>query len=213
MLVVIIGGGRVGYYLAKTLLHQGHQVNLVEKDKARCMSLQNDLGEIITWGNGTSVKVLAEAGCAKADVVVVATREDDDNLVVAQIVKNQFNVPKVISRLNNPSNERIFNKLGITTTVSSIAVIAELIHREVLSDQVKGVLSSLPEELTLKEFIIDTQSPVMGKQIKDLGLPEGCLLSAIIRDGKVVLPRGEHHLIPGDRVIALFANEVVELTN
>ncbi|MHB8172442.1 MAG: potassium channel family protein [Thermincolia bacterium] len=211
MFVVIIGGGRVGFYLAKTLLQQGHRVTMVEKDKDRCMNLQNELGEIIVWGNGASSKVLAEAGCAVAEVVVVATREDDDNLVVAQMVKNQFNVPKVISRINNPCNERIFHELGITTTVSSISVIAELVHREVMRDQIKEVLSYLPEELKLRELIIDSQSPGSGKQVKDLDLPEGSLLTAIIREGKVVVPQGEHLLIPGDRIIALFTNETVVL--
>ncbi|MDA8234251.1 MAG: TrkA family potassium uptake protein [Clostridia bacterium] len=211
MLVVIIGGGRVGYYLAKNLLQQGHGVVLVEKNKERCMNLQNELGEIIVWGNGANTKVLTEARCTEADVVVVATREDDDNLVVAQMVKNQFNVPKVISRINNPCNERIFHELGISTTVSSISVIAELIHREVMSDQIKGVLSYLPEELKLREMVIDSRSPGSGKQVKDLDLPESCLLTAIIREGKVVVPQGEHHLVPGDRIIALYANEAVEL--
>jgi trk system potassium uptake protein TrkA len=130
MYVIVIGGGKVGYYLAKHLLERGYEVTLIEKDARRAEALTSQLGEIVMVGDGDEMAFLATTGMERADVVVAVTGDDEDNLVSCQLAKRKFHVPKTVARVNNPANVRIFKTLGVDRALSATEVLLDLIERE-----------------------------------------------------------------------------------
>jgi trk system potassium uptake protein TrkA len=116
MYIIIIGGGRVGYYLSKALLDEGHEILIVEKNATYCQTVNDELGNICFHGDGCEASTLAEVGTARADMVIAVTGEDEDNLVACQVAKHKFKVPHTIARIRNPKNEKLFKKLGIDVT-------------------------------------------------------------------------------------------------
>src|SRR5262245_1133608 len=123
MYAIIIGGGKVGFYLAKHMLEDGHEVLVIERDAAKCAGIAEELGDIVLKGDGCEAVTLASAGMGRADLCVAVTGDDEDNLVACQVAKTKFEVPRTIARINNPKNELIFRQLGIDTTVSATSVI------------------------------------------------------------------------------------------
>jgi trk system potassium uptake protein TrkA len=135
MYVIVVGGGKVGYYLSKHLIERGYEVTLIEKDPKRADTLTSQLGEVVMVGDGDEMSFLATTGMERADVVVAVTGDDEDNLVACQLAKRKFNVPKTVARVNNPANVRIFKTLGVDRALSATEVLLDLIERE-LGDEV-----------------------------------------------------------------------------
>ncbi|MGD0205599.1 MAG: TrkA family potassium uptake protein, partial [Dehalococcoidia bacterium] len=133
MYIIIVGGGKVGYYLAKQLVEDGHEVLVIEKDAAKCQQIADELGDIAVRGDGCEGTTLDAAGTGRADLFIAVTGDDEDNLVACQVAKNKFDVRRTVARINNPKNEIIFKKLGIDTTVSSTALLLANIEQELPS--------------------------------------------------------------------------------
>lgn len=203
MYIIIVGGGNIGYYLAKTLSEANHEVLLLEKDRARYRTISEELGEIVMQGDGCQADQQLEAGFSRADAVVAATGSDDDNLVVCQMAKMEFNVPRTISRVNDPRNEKLFHKLGIDATVSSTKIIYNLIEQEVGGGEIIPLAALNRGNIEIVEIEIGPKSPVAGREIRSLPLPEETLIISVIRNDHALLPSGETVLTIGDSVIAL----------
>ena len=203
MYIIIVGGGNVGYYLAKTLAAANHEVLLLEKDRARCRTIADELGEIAMQGDGCEVALQAEAGFGRADAVVAVTGSDDDNLVVCQMAKMEYSVPRTISRVNDPRNEKLFHKLGIDATVSSTKIIYNLIEQEVGGGEVIPLAALNRGNIEIVEIEICERSPVVGKDIVSLKLPQDALIISVIRDGHAFLPTSSGAFTLGDSIIAL----------
>lgn len=203
MYVIVVGGGNVGYYLAKQLAQNRHEVLLLEKDRTRYRIISEELGEIAMQGDGCEVALQAEAGFGRADAVVAVTGSDDDNLVVCQMSKMEHNVPRTIARVNDPRNEKLFKKLGIDATVSSTKIIFNLLEQEVGGGEVIPLAALNRGNIEIVEAEIGPQSPVAEKTIASLVLPNEALIISVIRDGHAVLPGPETRLQAGDSVIAL----------
>src|SRR4030042_708847 len=131
MYIIVVGGGRVGYYLLKALLNEGHEVLLLEKDARIGRNIGEELGSVCYRGDGCEAATLAEVGTSRADMLVAVTGDDEDNLVACQVAKHKYHVPRTIARIRNPKNEALFKKLGIDVTVSTTNIILEVIEREV----------------------------------------------------------------------------------
>jgi len=138
MYVIVIGGGKVGYYLTKHLLERGYEVTLIEKDPRRAETLTSQLGEVVMVGDGDEMAFLATTGMERAEVVVAVTGDDEDNLVACQLAKRKFNVPKTVARVNNPSNVQIFKTLGVDVTLSATEVLLDLLERELATREPAG---------------------------------------------------------------------------
>lgn len=203
MYCVLVGGGNVGYYLTKDLVAAGHEVLLIEKDRSRAARLIEEFGEIAIQGDGCEVRQMEEAGFGRADVIIAVTGDDEDNLVVCQMAKRKFDVPRTIARVNSPANEAIFSKLGIDTTVSSTRIIFNLIEQEIETDQVVPLAALSRGNLEVVEIDLSNQSPVVGQRIGDVGLPAEAHIISIIRSDKGMLPNPETVLAAGDSVLAL----------
>ena len=204
MYIIVVGGGKVGFNLAKFLITAGHEVLLIEKDKRKIPNLISEFGESVIHGNGSRVNILQEGGANRADVLVAVTGQDEDNLVICQLAKNLFKCPRTIARVNDPRNEGTFSTLGIDATVSSTRVIDSLIEEQVQAkDMVIPLLTLQGGDVEIIEVELSSHSKVLNKRIRDIVLPEGSILISILRGDEVIIPKGETELKSGDRAIAL----------
>ena len=203
MYIIIVGGGNVGYYLTKTLVAAGHEALLLEKDRTRFRTISEELGEIVMQGDGCQADQQMEAGFGRADAVVAVTGSDDDNLVVCQMAKMEFNVPRTISRISDPRNEKLFAQLGIDGTVSATKIIYNLIEQEVGGGELIPLAALSKGNLEIVDAEIGPESPVLNREIRSLRLPPETLIISIVRNGHALIPSGETMLENGDSVIAL----------
>ena len=204
MYIIVVGGGGVGYYLAKALLEEGHEILIIEQNPAICDVINDELGGICTRGDGCEVSTLMKAGATRAAMFVAVTGEDQHNLVACQIAKHKFKVPRTIARIKNPKNEGLFKKLGIDVTISGTNVILEHITEEVPTHPLTHLMQIPDNGLEVVELRIPAGSASAGKAVKDLRLPAGSMLSLIIRkDQKPIVPVATTVLLAGDQVIAV----------
>ncbi|MCL4516627.1 MAG: NAD-binding protein [Firmicutes bacterium] len=204
MFVIVVGGGKVGFYLTKTLIEAGHEVLLLEKDAMKARGLEDNFGDVAVQGDGTELATLQNVGASRADVVAAVTGHDEDNIVVCQMAK-KLGCKRVIGRVNNPKNEDAFLMLDIKTTVNSTQLIYHLVEEQVGLQGIIPLLELRGGKAEIVELEISAGSPAVGKPVKELNLPEDCLLVSVMREEEIIFPRGETVLSGGDTVIALTA--------
>lgn len=208
MYFIIVGGGRLGYHLLKALLKEGHEVLVLEKDARICKTITDELGSVCFRGDGCEAATLAEVGTGRADMLVAVTGDDEDNLVACQVAKNKFDVPRAVSRINNPKNETIFKNLGIDTTISATAVILAHIEQELPFHPLISLMTLRGGGLEIVEVKIPRYSGVVGKRIKDLLLPQQSLVILTIdEDGTPRIPTADTVMRAGDEVVAVTRRE------
>lgn len=205
--VIIVGGGNVGYYLTKALVAEGHEVLLMEKDRKTAERLQDELGDMVLHGDGCEIRTMNDAGMGRANVVVAVTGDDEDNLVICQMAKAKFHVPRTIARVNDPKNEELFRQLGIDQTVSSTRIIFNLLEQQIESGQVIPLAALKRGEIEVVEADITPGSPVAGQKIGQIELPPGSLIISVIRDEHAIIPHSDTKLRVGDSVIAMIKAE------
>jgi trk system potassium uptake protein TrkA len=206
MYIMIIGGGKVGYYLAKTLGPDKHKIVLIEEDMDMCLKVVNELSELgikVIHGDGTDIEYLRDAEIEKADIFIAVTGGDENNLVACQLAKQYFAVPRTIARVNNPKNINVFKQLGVDSVVSSTALIADIIELEVDYACINNLLSLNVGNIRIKELDVMQHSLAANKKISDLKMPEGAIIISIIRGQNVIVPDGQTVMKPDDHVIAL----------
>jgi trk system potassium uptake protein TrkA len=203
--VVVVGGGKVGAHLGKMLTSKGHGVTLVEQDEARCDFLRGKLTNVrVVCGDGDEPYILDEADLRAAHAVVAATGHDEDNLVVCLLAKLEYGVPLAIARINNPANEWLFNeRFGVDVPVSSTNVMYSLIESEVSMGDIVTLLRLRAEDLAIDEVTLPEDAGCVGKRLADIDLPPDTQIMVLIRDGKVVPPRGDTALLAGDNLLIL----------
>jgi trk system potassium uptake protein TrkA len=208
MYIIIVGGGKVGYYLAKQLVEDGNEVLVIEKEVAKCQEIADDLGDIVLRGDGCEGVTLEAAGTGRADLFIAVTGDDEDNLVACQVAKNKFNVRRTVALINNPKNEVIFRKLGIDTTVSSTALVLANIEQELPSHPLISLLTIKGGGLEIVEAKVPPYSTIVGKRVGDLLLPQQCLITVIIdEEGVPRIPNSDTQVRAGDEVVAVCRRE------
>lgn len=207
MYVIVVGGGKVGFYLTKTLLAENYEVLLIERSVDKVERFVEQFGAIVIAGDGAEAQTLKAAGAARADVVIAVTGEDEDNLVICQIAKQKFHVSKTIARVNNPKNEHLFKTLGIDVTVSQTNHILHLIEQSIPGNAFIHLLSLAHPDLAIIDARIDESSPVAGRAIGEIGLPSNCMIAAVCRGTQLVTPTPSTEILPGDDVIAIAHRE------
>lgn len=202
MYIVIAGGGKIGYYLVKTLQQYKHKIAVIERQKDLCEKIANQLNVCAINGDGTNIEHLTECEVNEADIFIAVTGKDEDNLIACQLAKRNFGVRRTIARVNNPKNITVFEKLGVDIAVSSTSIIADLIEQEVDFSGMKTLMKLKDGKVALSEVIITTTSPVCNKSLKQINLPKDCVLISVIRGDSVIIPKGETFLLDGDYIIA-----------
>ncbi len=204
---IIVGGGKIGYYLARSLINRDYEVLLMEKDRANYHRLSADLGDVVMHGDGCEPTTLKSAGIARADLVVATTGDDADNLVVAQLASHCFGRTNIIARVVNPDHDVLFQKLGISQRVSGTSAILNLLGQKL--ERASVVLMGALEHSNIEvvELILDGRSPLVGAKIGDLKLPKEALIISVLRGGQAMIPNGETVFALNDVVLILIPTE------
>ncbi|HET7572009.1 MAG TPA: TrkA family potassium uptake protein [Gaiellaceae bacterium] len=204
MYVIVAGGGKVGANVARSLLRLGHELTLIEQRSDHFARLEDEFEHQVQRGDATELHVLERAGIGRPpDIVLALTGDDEDNMVICQIAKEKYDVPKVIARVNDPRNQAHFDLLGISPTVCATARIMALVEHEVPEYDLIHLLELRRENLEIVEVQIDRDSPSAGKRVERLPLPEGSRLISVMRNGKAEIAVGSTTLEAGDQVLAI----------
>lgn len=203
MNIVIIGGGKVGYYLSKTLLEHGHYPTIIEQSKETCNFIANDLDIPIICGDGTTIETLETANIQECDALISVTGKDENNLISCQLAKKLFNIPKTIAKVNNPKNAQVVKELGVDIVVNSTNNITHLLEREVDTSTIKELVTINHGEATICEITLPENYRLHGKKLKELKLPNECVVISINRNDTLIIPRGDTELLSNDVVMLL----------
>lgn len=208
MRVVVAGAGNVGIYVAEDLVSKGHEVTLIEQNKEHVEMLKDEVDVNWVVGDACELATLDEAVLTSAHVIVAATGDDEDNLVVSLLAKQEFAVPRVVARVNHPDNAWLFTESwGVDVAVSTPHILTSLVEEAVSVGDIVRLFQLEQGKVALLEVTLDEGSPANGRTVRDLNMPPDCTLVAIVRDGHVVTPRGETPLEAGDEVLALAGTE------
>ena len=203
MKVAVVGGGKVGYYLAKTLMEHGHDPLIIEEDEETCSYVANDLEIPTICGDGTMIEVLDGADVAHCDAFVSVTGRDENNLIACQLAKKRYHVRRTVAKANNPRNVSVMKQLGIDIVVSSTDSIARLIEREVDTSAIKQLLSINQGESTISEILLPDNYKLHGKTLSEIRFPEDAVVISIIRNNRTLIPRGNTELNSNDKILVL----------
>lgn len=204
MFAIVVGGGKMGSNLTRTLSARDHEVVVIEAKGTRADVLEDEFGHRVVHGDGTELYVLEAAGITRPpDIVVAVTGDDEDNMIIAQLAREKYGVAKVIARVNDPRNQVHFDLLGISPTVCPTQRIMALIEHEVPEHELVHLLELRRENLEIIEVEVDPDCPCIGKSAERIGLPTGARLISLVRDGKAELIDDDTVLAPGDQVIAI----------
>jgi trk system potassium uptake protein TrkA len=204
MFVLVVGGGKVGTNVTRTLRRLSHEIVLIEQEERRYESLEDEFQHEALYGDGTELHVLEQAGIKRPpDIVVAVTGDDEDNIVICQLAKERYAVPKVVARVNDPRNHELFDLLGISPTVSATSMVMALIEHEVPEHELVHLLELRKENLEIVEVEIVRGSKADGKRIGELSLPQEARLISVMRDGQAEIAVGATELRAGDQVLAI----------
>jgi trk system potassium uptake protein len=205
MHVIVAGGGKVGVRLATLLLASGHRVSVVEARSEEVSPLRSELPpDVVVRGDGTDPTVLERCGIRRADVVAAVTGDDETNLVIASLARAEFNVPRVIARVNNPKNAWLFTpEMGVDVALNQADLMAHLIVEEMSLGDMMTLLKLRRGQYSLVEEKVHPQAAAAGRALRDLDLPRHCTLAAVIREGDLLIPHGDLVLQPADEVLAV----------
>jgi trk system potassium uptake protein TrkA len=207
MYIVIIGAGKVGFNLASKLVQDKHTVTVIEKDKGRCEGISQNLNAMVINGDGCEPRYLEDAETGRADVVAAVTADDEDNLVICQLSKEIFGVRRTVARVNNPKNEHIFSELGVDVPVNATKIIAKIIEEEASFEDFVTLMTFKRGKLALVRVDLTSESPVIDRAVRDVGLPANSVLVSILRGDTIIVPKGDTILKTGDDLVALTAIE------
>ncbi|MEW6222678.1 MAG: TrkA family potassium uptake protein [Candidatus Hadarchaeota archaeon] len=203
--IIVAGGGRVGFDLAKALVEQGKDVVVIEKDPAVCERIASEMNALVINGDATNKKILEDARIQGADVFVAVTGNDSENIVASQLAKHSYGVPLVLARIEDPDRAKAMEGMGIDLIVRPAHVAAMVLENAIV---LPGTTSVLVSGTTTRavEAEVSEDSRVKEKRIADLSIPANCVMAAIYRKGKLIIPRGDTVLKAGD-MVALIGEE------
>jgi trk system potassium uptake protein TrkA len=202
MKVLIAGTGKTLYFLCRKFTAKGHKVVIINPDREECIQLTRQLPATVIYGDASEANILSEAGAMGTDAVLAITPNDQDNLVICQLASLQFGVRRTIALANDPDNAEVFEKLGVSA-FSTVGIIGSLIEQRASLEQITNLLPAGEGRVNITEINIDTDSPVAGKPLKDINLPENALVAVVIRDNQPIVPRGANELLVGDHVVLI----------
>jgi trk/ktr system potassium uptake protein len=201
--IIVVGAGKVGWNLARELLEKDHEVTVIESDRRRYLTVEQELEHNVSYGDASELWVLERAGIQRADMVIAVTGDDEDNMLICQVAREKYEVERIIARVNNPRNKAHFDLLGIKPSVSATDLILRLLEHEVPEYGLVHLLDLQEEQLEIIEMLLGKDCGVTGRRVGDLEMPEGSLLISVLRQGKGFVPGPDTVLEVGDEVLAV----------
>lgn len=203
MQIMIVGGGKVIYHLAKNLISKGHFVVIINRDLEYGKELSRDLNATIVGGEASDFAVMEDAGAYKTDILVSLTQKDQDNLFICKMAKKFFGVDRTVSLVNNPDNEKLFSDLGIDTIFNTTDLLSTLIEQNVAAEDMSNLITLEDGKLIITQYKIPEGAPSIGKNLKEIDLPLSIILGGIIRNGDIVIPRGGTRIKENDKILII----------
>ncbi|MBN1140177.1 MAG: NAD-binding protein [Deltaproteobacteria bacterium] len=201
MRVIVVGSGKIVYFLARQFVGRRYRVTVITADDGEARFLSRRLKATVLHGDGSDPRLLEAAGARRAEAVLALTAKDQDNLAVCQIARRLFKVPRTIGLVNDPQNEEIFRKLGVTIPFSATQILAGIIEERAGFEEISSLIPVAEGKVTVSEVALRHDAPVLGRTLQELEFPDGALLGGIIREGMVIIPKGNTPLLEGDRLI------------
>jgi trk system potassium uptake protein len=208
--IIIVGAGKVGWNLARELIEKDNEVTVIESNRERYLTVEQELEHNIQYGDASELWVLERAGISRADMVIAVTGDDEDNMLICQVAKEKYLVDRIIARVNNPRNRETFDLLGIKPVVSATDLILRLIEHEVPEYGLVHLLDLPEQRLEIIEMELPGDSRAAGHRVGDLAMPEGSLLISVLREGTGFVPNAETVLQAGDEILAVLDPRVEE---
>lgn len=208
MKILIVGGWKKADFLTKSLLEKKHQVVIIHDDHSYCQFLARTYGVPVVCGDGSEPYILEEADINGYDVVIALTPKDEDNLVICQLAKKQFNIKKSFAIVGNPKNVQIFKKLGIDTVISSAYVASNIIEQMATVEEISNYIPLDNGQVGLMEIFIKENSSICNKIISNIDFPKEAIIACIIRGFNTVIPKGDTKILPQDKLIILSSPEI-----
>lgn len=209
MRIVIVGGGKLAYYLIKTLRPYRHQIVLIEMQKEVSEKIATDFDEVDVFnGDGTSIRMLSEVGCQNADFYIAVTGKDENNLVGCQVAKKRFNIKHTVARVNNPKNAEMFTRLGVDKVYSGTSILADIIEQEIDFEGMRIALRIERTKKSIVEFNLSPRSTACGVPLESFEFPGDSKVVLVTRtDGTVESPRGNLVMRPEDTILLICDEE------
>jgi trk system potassium uptake protein TrkA len=209
--IIVVGGGKVGFALARELAEGENEVLVIEQDAAKAAEITDELGDIVMEGDGCEATVLEKAGTQRADMLLAVTGDDEDNLVACQVAKERFNVARTVARINNPKNEEIFRRLHVDITVSATSAIMAHIEQQLPTHHLIPLMKLKGSGLEMVELRIPEGARVVDQPIKNVLLPyQSTIVLVVGEDGQPRVPSGDTIIHEGDEVVAVTMRESEE---
>lgn len=203
MYAVIVGGGKVGWNLARELIEKRHEVTLIEEHRNRYLAIEEELEHAVQYGDGTEMWVLERAGIQRAELVVAVTGDDEDNILICQMAREKYDIQRTIARVNNPRNRPLFDLLDVAPVVSATDLILRLIEHEVPSFGLVHLLDLRDERLEIVEVEVGEGAIAAGRRVAEIAMPEGSLIISVLRGGAGFVPKGDTVIETGDEVLVV----------
>ena len=201
--VIVIGGGKMVYFLSKEFASKGYQLTIINNDRYEAKTLSRQLKATVILGDGSVPATQDEAGARRADVLLSLTPHDEDNLVACQLAQKMFGVPRTIALVNDPENQDVFHKLGISAAFSATPIIAKLIEEQTSFEDIINLMPIAEGRINVTEVVLRTGAPAVGKSLQELHLPRGALITTILRGDAVIVPGGDSRLRIADRLVVI----------
>ena len=203
MKVTIVGGGKVGYYLVKTLLEHHHEPTVIDINKKTCSYIANELDINVIFGDGTQIETLDSANIGQTDAIVCVTGKDEDNLIACQLAKKIFNVKKTVAKVNNPKNAMVMKELGVDNVINSTDNIASLIEREVDTSKIKQLIALNHGAVAISDIQLPENYALDEVMLKNIKMPDIFNIVSITRGEELIIPRGQSVLKSNDKLLVI----------
>jgi len=202
MRILIVGGGKTVYFLARSFLAKGHAVTVINRDPEECVRLASRLNVTVVQGDGSDPAILEEAGAHVADAALAATPNGEDNLAICQLAGREFGVPRAVALVNDPDNEEVFRALGVKAFATT-RMVASLIEQHAALDEITNLVPVGEGKVNITEVALRPEAPVIGRTLGELGFPDGALVAVILRGEEAIVPRGSTEVRAGDRLVLI----------
>ncbi|ABV33459.1 MULTISPECIES: potassium channel family protein [Pseudothermotoga] len=203
MKIVIVGGYRIAYHLARSMISKGYHVYIINKDPQVCEELARKFSAVIINGDGSKKNVLDQIEFSPDDIVVILTNTDRDSLIISQMIRKYYGVERIVTLVNDPENIEVFNRLGVRVAVSPAALLGQTIQNLLSAQEMEDFFPVEEGKLVFLRLEIPDNSPSVNKKLKEIDLPNECIIGGILRNNDVLIPRGETELLAQDRVFII----------
>ncbi|KAF1080445.1 MAG: Trk system potassium uptake protein TrkA [Candidatus Rifleibacterium amylolyticum] len=202
MKIILVGGGKTLYFLCRNFSSKGYKVVIINREHNECEQLAKKTSAMVICGDGSDVEILEEAGARSADALLAITPFDQDNLIICQLAALKFGISRVIALANDPDNADVFEKLGVSA-FSMTQIVSSLIEQRASLEQIVNLFPVGEGKVNVTEVVLDAYSPLVGKQLKDVSLPENSLIAVVIRNNQPIVPRGANDLQIADKIVLI----------